>query len=280
KETIPKVERFFCYLRERRDPDNDGLISIITPMESGMDLAPHFDPPLGIHDHNPGMLKKKINRMLEVYHRNQWDLDKIFRFSIFDFEDVAFNTIYALSLRALARLYGKLNNRQKSDELSNLAGKVETTIIEKLWDEEDRSFYGVYHKGGKELKSRVKTVSSLFPIALDLPDDYIEEIIYHLSNENEFWLNYPIPSVARDEPSFGPLSDSRHIWRGTTWINTNWFIARGLIRHKKERLYQELKLRTLRLVEKSGFCEFYDPFDGHPGRAERNFSWSTLVIDL
>ena len=34
------------------------------------------------------------------------------------------------------------------------------------------------------------------------------------------------------------------------------------------------------LIEKHGFCEYYDPFTGNPGRAMRNFGWSTLAIDL
>ncbi|MEJ2567972.1 MAG: hypothetical protein P8Z50_03735, partial [candidate division WOR-3 bacterium] len=95
-----------------------------------------------------------------------------------------------------------------------------------------------------------------------------------------FWSHYPITSVAMDEPSFGPLTDTRLIWRGTTWINTNWFLANGLEKQGYTVLAKKVARKTIELIIKFGFCEYYDPFDGHPGKAMRNFGWSTLAIDL
>lgn len=276
---LPRVQKYLDYLKNNRDPDNDSLISIITPMESGMDLAPQFDLPFGNTRHKPGLLKKGISKMLKRYHRLRWRLEDIYGLDIFDFEDVSFNTIYALSLEAVAELW-KMIDEKKAREVKTLAEDVKDAMIKKFWDEEDGLFYGIYHKQGKELKAKVKTVSSLFPISFDIPEDFVERLVDHISNEDEFWLPYPIPSVARDEKSFGPLTNTRYIWRGTTWINTNWFIAMGLLRHHRIEIYEELKSKTLELVKKSGFCEFYDPFDGHPGRAERNFGWSTLAVLL
>jgi len=274
-----KVEQYFNYLKKKRDPDRDGLISIITPMESGMDFAPQFDIPLDVIDHSPRRLKQKINRMLEVYHRLEWKLEEIFPLAIFDFEDVGFNTIHALSLEALGRIW-KGVDAKKARGYEEEYQRVRDTIIEKMWDEEDGIFYGCYHREGKEIPVRIKTISSLLPITLDLPKRYVTRLIDHITDEEEFWLPYPIPSVAKNEKAFGPLTNTRRIWRGTTWINTNWFIAKGLLRHGEIELYQRLKRKTLDLIERFGFCEFYDPFDGHPGRAERNFSWSTLAVIL
>jgi glycogen debranching enzyme len=101
-----------------------------------------------------------------------------------------------------------------------------------------------------------------------------------MMNKDEFWVTYPIPSVSVDETSFGPLTDTRYIWRGTTWINTNWFIAKGLLRHGKKDLYEALKANTIKLIRNHGFCEYYDPFTGDPGKAMRNFGWSTLAVDI
>ncbi|HIE05287.1 MAG TPA: hypothetical protein EYP58_00645, partial [bacterium (Candidatus Stahlbacteria)] len=276
---LSKIQKYFDYLRRERDPDKDHLVSIITPMESGMDYAPQFDLPFGNHQHSPKQLKSRITKMLKLYHRLRWRLEDIFESGIFDFEDVAFNTIYLLSLEDLTDLWS-IVDKSKAEELAELCRVVKEEILRKFWDERDGIFYGVYHREGEEIKSRVKTVSSLFPICLDIPDKYIDCLVSHIQDEGEFWLPFPIPSVARDEPAFGPLANTRHIWRGTTWINTNWFIARGLLRNNRIEIYQKLKRKTLELVDKSGFCEFYDPFDGHPGRAEQNFGWSTLAVDL
>ena len=276
---LPKVQKYFDYLKEERDPDKDFLISIITPMESGMDVAPQFDIPFGNFENAPVFTKRKISDMLKKYKKINWNLEKIFNLDIFNFEDVAANTIYLLSLEALSYLWSFID-KEKSSELKNFYHEAKSKIIEKFWDDEDKIFYGIYHKKGKEFKAKIKTIASLFPLCLDIPERYVNALVDHLLNEKEFWCPYPIPSVSMDEESFGPLTDTRFIWRGTVWINTNWFIGKGLLRHGKNKIYEKLKDKTIELVEKYGFCEFYDPFTGKPGRAMRNFGWSTLAIDL
>jgi len=276
---VPPVGKYFDYLNRERDRDGNDLISIVTPMESGMDMAPQFDLVLGNTEHNPAVTKGKISEMLSEYRKVQWNLDEIYKLDIFNFEDVAVNTIYCLSLEKLAGLWGIINTN-KSSEIQQLHARVKRAILEKLWDADDRIFYGRYHKGGKEYMVKVKTIASLFPLCLDIPEEYVDSLVQHLCNEDEFWSTYPVPSVARNEKSFGPLTDTRYLWRGTTWINTNWFLAKGLLRHGKTDVYEKLKQRTLELIEKYGFCEYYDPCDGNPGRAMRKFGWSTLAVDI
>jgi glycogen debranching enzyme len=192
---------------------------------------------------------------------------------------VAVNTIYALSLENLAYLWERVD-AGKSKEVKEHYIRVKQKIIEKYWDEDAAIFYGRFHKGGREYKVKIKTVSSLFPICLDIPEKYVDALVGHIKNEDEFWVTYPIPSVAKDEKSFGPLTDTRYIWRGTTWINTNWFLAKGLLRHRRNELYEQLKRKTHELVKTHGFCEYYDPSTGDPGQAMRNFGWSTLAVDI
>jgi glycogen debranching enzyme len=279
KKYLPKTQKFFDYLREKRDPDKDSLVSIITPLESGMDLAPHFDILFKNFKNIPIITAKRIADMLKKYVKIGWNIDKIFKLNIFDFEDVAFNTIYSLSLEDLSYLWSFIDKEQ-SNKLKKFSTKVKEKIIEKFWDKGDKIFYGIFHKNGKEFKAKVKTVSSLFPLCLEIKEEYVNHLIEHLLNRKEFWTPYPIPSVSRDEKSFGPLTNTRFLWRGTTWINTNWFILKGLLRHKRKEVYEKLKNKTIELVQKYGFCEFYDPFTGNPGKAMKNFGWSTLVIDL
>lgn len=279
KRNIESVENFYNYLSGNRDPDNDKLISIITPMESGMDMCPHYDIPFENSKHSPSRTKRGVTKILEKYKRWNWNLDKIFASELFDVEDVSFNTIYCLGLKALSSLYSSIDIK-KSELLESRAKSVEEKIIEKFWNENDKIFYSIFHKNKKEYQIKVKTISSLFPVALDIPEEYRKYLLEHIKNKEEFWTAYPLSSVSIDEPSFGPLTNTRYIWRGTTWINTNWFIAKGLKKHGYDREYEMLKEKTLNMVKKFGFQEFYDPFTGNPGRAMRNFGWSTLAVDL
>lgn len=279
KENIGKVEKYYLYLKEKRDPDKDGLISIITPMESGMDMCTHYDIAFGNTKHDPLETKKHITRILTQYKEWNWDPDKIFESSLFDVEDVSFNTIYCLGLYALAELYGEFD-KNKQETIKKWADNVKEKIVHKLWFEEQEIYFSLYHHGASETPMEVKTISSLFPLTLSIPNFHLNHLLTHLQNEREFWSRYPLTSVSMDEPSFGPLTDTRHIWRGTTWINTNWFLANGLEKQGYTALAKKIARKTLELVVKSGYCEYYDPFDGHPGKAMRNFGWSTLAIDL
>ena len=45
-EALPAVERYYRFLARERDPDGDGLISIIAQFESGLDFSPAYDPRL------------------------------------------------------------------------------------------------------------------------------------------------------------------------------------------------------------------------------------------
>src|SRR4051812_32152662 len=47
REMLDPVKRFHAWLRENRDPDKDGLISIVSPFESGLDFSPQFDSAFG-----------------------------------------------------------------------------------------------------------------------------------------------------------------------------------------------------------------------------------------
>jgi hypothetical protein len=279
KTYLMRVQRYFDYLKNERDLDGNQLISIVTPMESGMDMAPQFDMPYNNFENSPAITKGKIGAMLKAYKKAKWDIPRIFKLDIFNFEDVAVNTIYALSLECMAEMW-ELIDKNKAREVRAHFEKVKKKIIEKYWDNQDRIFYGRYYKEEKEYRVKIKTISSLFPLCLDIPDEYVNALVEHITNKSEFWLEYPIPSVAKNEPSFGPLTDTRYIWRGTTWINTNWFITKGLLRHGKNELYEKVRSKTIELVEKFGFCEYYDPFTGEPGKAMRNFGWSTLAADM
>ena len=43
KEVVPKLKKYYGWLADARDPDEDGLISIIAPYESGLDQSPSYD---------------------------------------------------------------------------------------------------------------------------------------------------------------------------------------------------------------------------------------------
>lgn len=295
RESLPVLKRYYRHLGVTRDPDGDGLLSIIFPIESGMDHSPIYDAPLGLRA--PGVLTYHRANLRLFAHclRLGWQVPRILEADRFAVEDVSFNCIYASGLRAVARLCALVADPD-AGAFAASAARVEAAILSRSYSANDGLFYGLH--GKDELPLRVKTVASLMPLILEsLPTDRAAALVNHLRSPDSFATPYPVPSVARDERSFLPggkplrmseglygrlrreLAKYQLIWRGPTWVNTNWFLARGLRQHGYGEMADTLTLQTAAMIARAGFWEFYDPLSGR-GLGAEHFSWSTLVVDM
>ncbi len=279
-ESLDKVKRYYLWLREYRDPDGDFLISVISPYETGMDQLPAYDEALGLR--NPSRLGLHFrDRTLDLQNlvlgRN-YDLDVIFKRDRFTVEDLLVNCVYAQGLRAISTMCRMAGDEATCDSFTRMAERTERSILAKCYDAESGIFWSLASRDERPLK--VSTITSLLPVILEsIEPELIERIVErHILNEDEFWLPYPLPSVALSEPSFR-AAERMVIWRGGTWINTNWLIAKGLQRHGYAEAARVIVQRSAELVLKSGFREFYNPLTGE-GYGARNFGWSTLVVDM
>lgn len=286
KEIFPSLERYYRWLATHRDPDGDGLIAIISNYESGLDHSPAYDQVLGLTGARPRrwQLERK-GRGLDlsnlVLGRN-YNLRRIFALDRFNVEDVMVNCIYAEALYDMAELARQVGARESGREFHALAQKAEAAILTKCYDQETGAYYNLCRR--QEYKSRALTFASLFPIILpNTPREPLDSLVrLHLQDPQEFWLPFPVPSVARSEPSFEPEPRQVRfpmIWRGPTWINVNWFLVRGLSRHGYQEIASYITDRSLELVLREGFREFYNPLTGRALGAP-GFGWSTLVVDM
>ena len=274
------VKRYYLWLRDNRDPDADGLISVITPYETGMDQLPAYDEAMGLKDPSRlGIhLRERVLDLQNLVMGRNYNLEVIFRRDRFNVEDVMMNCLYAQGLRDIAAMSGMVGDGVTRDSFTKLALRTEQAVLEKLYDPQRQAFWGLWSKHERPLK--VMTVSSLFPVLLESIDRArLDELVQrHILNEEEFWLPYPVPSVAKSEPSFR-ASERILIWRGATWVNTNWFIMKGLQRKGYVEPARLIARKSAELVLKSGFREYYNPLTGE-GYGAEGFGWSTLIADM
>jgi hypothetical protein len=276
-EALDAVARFYRYLARERDPDGDGLVSIVAQFESGLDYSPVYSEsgttPFSIYLRARG--RELQNRLLG------FDLRRIFAKTDHHQEDVLFNVVYADGLRALARIARSVDGSELAVWADSTAARVTDALLERSWDERAGLFFNLYGKRERRLTRR--TVASLLPLLLaDLPREIAAKLVERLTDRRTFWTPFPVPSVARDEPSFRRdhrVWGIRFIWRGPASLNTNWFLAAGLRRHGYAAEADELAARSVELVERGGFNEFFDPVDGRPVGAP-DFGWATLAVDL
>ena len=82
-----------------------------------------------------------------------------------------------------------------------------------------------------------------------------------------------------EEPSFQAGWHLFRCWRGPSWINTIWLLVPALARFGYEAEAERIVGSCVKLVERHGFREYYNPLNGE-GLAARRFGWSTLLVDL
>jgi len=278
-EVLPRVRRYYDWLDTVRDPDGDGLIATLQPDESGLDHTPKYDRYLGVTAPTLAEMTAAWERVAGPYDTVQREPAAMFSLDRFVVEDVFVNTIYAENQRVLGSLLARTGDREGAAALCARAARTTDALVSKCYDPSSGLFFDL--AGLREEQLRVSTVSSLVPIVLEeLPPAVVDALVRHLSDSSEYATAFPVPSVAMNEPSYlPPAADSKLVWRGPTWLNSNWYIARGLRRHGCVDLARTIEDRSVQVVERGGFREYYDPVTGE-GFGARDFSWTALALDL
>jgi glycogen debranching enzyme len=267
-EALDALRLHYDWLDRHRDPDRDGLISIVHPDESGLDDSPKYDEVFGWMSHYlPGYFW-----LVERSRRLGYDSRTIIERYDEHVEDVLVNTLYALSLRALARLSGQ-------DEYAARADRTEQALLEHCWDEQRGLFWDLAGRDHRQM--RTSTWSSLAPLALpSLPGEVAQRLVEeHLLDPRRYAAPFGIPSVSMEEPSFRPGWHLFRCWRGPAWVCTAWLLLPAMRRAGYAAEADRILAGYVELVERHGFREYYNPLDG-AGLAARRFGWSTLLVDL
>ena len=269
--TLEPLRAHYDWLDRERDPDGDGLISIIHPDESGLDDSPKYDGVFRWMSH----YRAGYFWLVERSRRLRYDSRTIIERYEEHVEDVLVNVMYALSLRALARMLGPAAGSAYGER----AERCERSLLDRCWDPERGLFWDL--AGDDERPVRVATWSSLAPLALpSLPEEVARRLIEEqLLDPTRFLAPCGIPSVSRSEPSFRPGFHLYRCWRGPAWINTAWLLVPAMRRFGYDAEADRVVRSLVHAVERHGFREYYNPLTGD-GLASRGFGWSTLLVDL
>lgn len=306
KEVLPAIIRYHEWLYADRDPHKEGLVLLLHPYESGLDNSPPWISELRKHSmplwvssverlHLDGIInrfRRDVKRktlppgqritnaealafwsVMRRMQRKAYNTEAILSRSVFAVEDLAFNSIFIRANDCLAQI-AKAAGQALPDSLLENMGKSQDAI-ENLWDENTGLYYNrsfVSHRLIEE-----PTVASLLPLYSGaISRSRAAMLVKRLKRADEFGLKWPVPSVPRSSSYFDPYK----YWQGPSWVNTNWLIADGLERYGFSPEAKELRDKTVQMVAKSGFYEYFNPLNAKPAGAA-NFSWTAaLTIDL
>lgn len=175
--------------------------------------------------------------------------------------------------RVLADLLDACGNTDDADRHRARAVDTRQRLL-RLWHPEA----GRFAPRGARGMVAAHTVVDLLPLLTGtLPVAAASALRFDLEDPVTFGAPHPVPTVAIDDPSFSP----DRMWRGPTWVNTNWLLIEGLERSGFAGAAAELAERTLRLIE-GGAWEYYNPLTGERSRRSAPmFSWTAaLFLDL
>lgn len=175
-----------------------------------------------------------------------------------------------MKLAEMADILGK-----KSDAAKWRAKAAATAelIRSKMWDDRDGRFYDLLPAAGEMI--RVMTPAIFWPMFAGIATkEQAARIAGQLKDPQTLWTQYPMPCVARNDPTYRPTD----YWRGPTWINLNWVTILGLMRYGYNDLAEELRAKSVEVIVKNPDPrEYYDPETG-AGLGARNYMWTGALF--
>jgi len=184
------------------------------------------------------------------------------------------NCLYALDAYCLSQIANILNLSEDYNLYLQEYEKMKALINEKLWNERE-GFYFDRHWDG-HFSSR-RAASNFYPLLARIPDARRASLlIRRLLNPKEFWGEYILPSISRDDPLF----KDQQYWRGTIWPPTNYLVYQGLKACGFDAVATEYAQKSLSLFLRSwqNFHLCPENFDSRTGEAggQRYQSWGPL----
>jgi len=147
-------------------------------------------------------------------------------------------------------------------------------INKNLWDEREGFYFDRYWDGKFSEK---KAAANFFPLLARIPDQKrAVRMIKHLLNPEEFWGDFVLPTISRDDPDF----KDQQYWRGTVWPPTNYLVYQGLRAYHFDEVASQFAKRSadlfLRIWQNYQLCP--ENFDSRSGEAggQRYQSWGPL----
>ncbi len=221
KKMLPVLEKNNRWWLSQRLTEN-GLIQCDDGLETGQDDSPRFD--------NGTVIAVDMNS----YLLNQ--------------------------MRATAKLYGMISDREKSSFWEKEADKLGKQMIKYMFDEKNCIFFDVNVETGE--KYPLVTSSCFLPLWAGVPiekENAVRMIEKYLLSPEYLYGDIPFPSVAYNQPPY----EAEHWWRGPTWLPVAWLMMEVLEKYGYEKEKMKAAERLYNMIFNDG--EMHELFNSLTG---------------
>ncbi|MCI3244252.1 MGH1-like glycoside hydrolase domain-containing protein [Streptomyces spinosisporus] len=290
EKTYPVLVTFHDLLPEW-DTDRDGLLE-----------TPYFGDRVGGRGNHLGLDDSPV---YADYHRVPKQGGSGDKRDNTDLTDVALNSYYALLAETLAKMARVLGKPQDAQRFAAQHATIRRLLNDRLWHAEKGLYLSRYLDG---TWNEVVTPTVFYPLFAGLATQERARILVeqHLLDPEEFWGEYVVPSVARNDPAYcsgGPVHpDSEHFrffdrygedtapeqWKGAVWPPMNATVYDGVKRYGFDDVAGRFAARSTAMYldawdKENWFPESFDPepgqsvMDSAVDTAWRTYSWSNAM---
>ncbi|MDZ7402329.1 MAG: trehalase family glycosidase [candidate division KSB1 bacterium] len=193
--------------------------------------------------------------------------------------DVGLMGLYIGDCEALGKIASILGREKEATELKAREEKYRAKL-QTLWDDDFGLFLNKRLDTG-ELSRRISPTNFYALIGKAATQEQAERMINeHFYNPKEFWGEWVLPSIARNDPAY----TGRDYWRGSIWAPMNFLVYWGLRNYDLPQARKDLAEKSNALLlkqwqEKSYVRENYHAeTGGDPGvNSDHFYHWGALL---
>ncbi len=194
--------------------------------------------------------------------------------------DAGLNGLYVMDCDALAEIAAILGRDVEADELRARGGRYRRNLG-RLWSES----FGLYlnrRTDTGEFSPRISPTNFYPLLARAATGEQARRMIdEHLYHPQEFWGDWVLPSIARNDPAYG----EQNYWRGRIWAPMNFLVYLGLRNYDLPEARSDLAAKSVALLlkewrEHGHIHENYNADSGagcDMGNSDRFYHWGALL---
>ena len=196
-----------------------------------------------------------------------------------ELEDVGLTGLYLLDCRSLIELASVIGRTEDIEELQQRMNAARAGL-EGLWDEEF-GFYCNRRTDTSEFSHRISPTNFYALFSPDVSSERQRRIATHYFNPEEFYGEWMLPSIARNDPAYA----DQDYWRGRIWAPLNFLVYLALSRTELSDVRSDLAQKSAKLfmkewTEHRHVHENYCANTGegcNSGNSDKFYHWGALL---
>ncbi len=192
-------------------------------------------------------------------------------------------------MRSLSKMAAELGLKKDEIKWKEKADKMSTLINRRMWDKSSGFFYSVnktdYSFRFMSRDLRRKEIIGFLPMwAEAVSPQRADTLIKSLTDPDEFWREYGIPTLSAKDPWYSPYVDYCCKWNGPVWLLWDYMIFDGLVKYGHNDLALEVADKMIlavqaQLSKNHNYWESYSP-DNEVLNCPPNYIWDAIMAKL